>query len=119
MRHLRAKPAILIVDELAHSNLGESRHPKRYQDVEELLASGIDVWTALNIQHLESCRISFRRSQACRSARSCRIVCFKQADVVILIDLPPEELLARLREGKVYVPANAARATESFFVWAI
>ncbi|MDO1584933.1 sensor histidine kinase [Rhizobium oryzicola] len=112
---LARKPAILIVDELAHSNLGESRHPKRYQDVEELLASGIDVWTALNIQHLESLSdiVSQITGVQVREIVPDRVL--KQADDVILIDLPPEELLARLREGKVYVPANAARATESFF----
>lgn len=112
---LARRPRVIVVDELAHTNAPESRHPKRYQDIEELLAAGIDVWTALNIQHLESLSgiVGQITGVVVRETVPDRVL--KQADVVVLIDLPPEELINRLREGKVYMADNARRATESFF----
>ncbi|MVA20638.1 DUF4118 domain-containing protein [Agrobacterium vitis] len=112
---LARRPAVIIVDELAHSNVPESRHPKRHQDIEELLAAGIDVWTALNIQHLESLSEIVTQITGVQVRETVPDRVLKQADVVVLIDLPPEELIVRLREGKIYLPDNARRATDSFF----
>nr|WP_299500853.1 sensor histidine kinase KdpD [uncultured Rhizobium sp.] len=109
------RPAILIVDELAHTNAPESRHPKRYQDIEELIAAGIDVWTALNIQHLESLSEIVAQITGVQVRETVPDRVLKQADEVILIDLAPEELINRLKEGKVYLPDNARRAADSFF----
>ena len=112
---LKRKPRILVVDELAHTNAPESRHPKRHQDVEELLAAGIDVWTALNVQHLESLSdvVSQIAGIAVREIVPDRVL--NDADDVILIDVPPAELIERLEQGKVYLPDNAKRAREKFF----
>ncbi len=109
------RPAILIVDELAHSNPGECRHPKRYQDIEELLEAGIHVWTAINVQHLESLSdlVSEITGIAVRETVPDRVI--SEADDIVLIDLPPDELIERLKQGKVYVPENAQRAMEKFF----
>ncbi|MGE0211196.1 MAG: DUF4118 domain-containing protein [Parvibaculaceae bacterium] len=112
---LARKPAILVLDELAHSNAPDSRHPKRHQDIEELLAAGIDVWTALNIQHLESLSDVVGQITGVPVREQVPDTVLKQADDVILIDLPPTELIQRLAEGKVYLPENARRATESYF----
>jgi two-component system sensor histidine kinase KdpD len=112
---LRRKPRILVVDELAHTNAPESRHPKRFQDVEELLAAGIDVWTALNVQHLESLSdvVSQIAGVAVREIVPDSVL--NDANDIILIDLPPAELIERLEQGKVYLPENAKRARDKFF----
>jgi two-component system sensor histidine kinase KdpD len=111
---LARKPQLIVVDELAHTNAPDSRHPKRWQDVEELLDAGVDVWTALNIQHLESLAdvVSRITGVAVRETVPDRIL---QGADVILVDITPDELLQRLREGKVYVPETARRATQNFF----
>jgi len=112
---LARKPKLLVVDELAHTNAPESRHPKRWQDVEELLDAGIDVWTALNVQHLESLAdvVTSITGVVVRETVPDKVL--RDAADVVLVDITPEELVARLREGKVYVPATALRATERFF----
>jgi two-component system sensor histidine kinase KdpD len=112
---LARKPKIVVVDELAHSNAPGSRHPKRHQDVDELLDAGIDVWTALNVQHIES--LSDVVAQITGTAVRERVpdVVVSRADDVLLVDLAPAELLERLKDGKVYVPDNARRAAEGFF----
>ena len=108
-------PQLVLVDELAHSNPPDFRHAKRYQDVEELLQAGIDVYTTLNIQHLESLRdvVAQITSVIVRETVPDRII--DEADEIDLMDLPPPDLLQRLAEGKVYVPDMAARAVEKFF----
>ena len=112
---LARKPKLIVVDELAHTNAPDSRHPKRWQDVEELLDAGIDVWTALNIQHLESLAdvVSRITGVAVRETVPDRVL--QDAADVILVDITPDELLQRLKEGKVYVPETAKRATQNFF----
>lgn len=112
---LARKPKLIVVDELAHSNAPESRHPKRWQDVDELLAAGVDVWTALNIQHLESLAevVSRITGVAVRETVPDRVL--QDASDVILVDITPDELLQRLSEGKVYVPETARLATQNFF----
>ncbi|WP_423066907.1 ATP-binding protein [Devosia sp. CN2-171] len=112
---LARKPQILVVDEMAHSNAEGSRHPKRYQDIAELLQAGIDVWTALNIQHLESLSDLVTRISGVEVREIVPDIALKKADEVILVDLPPAELIERLKEGKVYLPENAQRAIEGFF----
>jgi len=112
---LARKPRIIIVDELAHTNLVGSRHPKRYQDIAELVTAGIEVWTALNIQHLESLSDLVARIAGVPVRETVPDIVLKHADEVILVDLPPDELIARLNEGKVYLPDNAQRAREGFF----
>lgn len=109
------RPALLIVDELAHSNAPGSRHPKRYQDIAELIGAGIDVWTALNIQHLESLSDLVARIAGVPVRETVPDIVLKRADEVILVDLPPAELIARLNDGKVYLPDNAKRALDGFF----
>jgi two-component system sensor histidine kinase KdpD len=109
------KPKILVVDELAHSNVPGSRHPKRYQDIEELLWQGIDVWTAMNVQHLESLSDVVTSITGVTVREIVPDVVLKRADDVLLVDLPPAELITRLKEGKVYLPGNAERAAEGFF----
>jgi len=112
---LARKPKLIIVDELAHTNAPDSRHPKRWQDVEELLSAGADVWTALNIQHLESLAdvVSRITGVAVRETVPDRVL--QDAAEVVLVDVTPDELLQRLKEGKVYVPETAKRATQNFF----
>ncbi|MBU6510810.1 MAG: DUF4118 domain-containing protein [Betaproteobacteria bacterium] len=112
---LQRRPAVLLVDELAHSNAPGSRHPKRWQDVEELLAAGIDVYTTLNVQHLDSVSHIVASIAEVPVRETVPDSLFQQADDVVLVDLPPDELLQRLREGKVYVAAQAARALRNFF----
>jgi len=109
------KPQILVVDEMAHTNAPGSRHPKRHQDIEELTAAGIDVWTALNIQHLESLSDLVTRISGVTVQEIVPDIALKAADEVILVDIPPAELIERLKEGKVYLPDNARRAMEGFF----
>jgi len=112
---LKRKPSLLLVDEYAHSNVPGSRHPKRWQDIDELLAAGIDVWTTLNIQHLESLNDVVLKISKIRVRETVPDKAFDRADEIVLVDLPPDELLKRLAEGKVYVQDTAARAVESFF----
>ncbi|MBU6461673.1 MAG: sensor histidine kinase KdpD [Bradyrhizobium sp.] len=109
------RPQIALVDELAHSNAPGSRHPKRYLDVEELLSRGIDVYTAVNIQHIESLNDVVAQITHVRVRETVPDSVFDRADAIELIDLTPDDLIARLREGKVYVPKQAERALEHYF----
>ena len=108
------KPTLLVLDELAHTNAPDSRHPKRWRDVEELLDAGIDVWTALNIQHLESLADVVSRITGIVVRETVPDKVLQDADAVVLVDITPDELIARLHEGKVYVPEVARRATAQF-----
>jgi two-component system sensor histidine kinase KdpD len=111
---LARRPALVLVDELAHSNAPGSRHPKRYQDVDELLAAGIDVYSTINVQHIESLNdvvASFTRVRV-RETVPDRVLETAEIEVV---DIPPDELIERLKEGKVYVPDEATRALAHFF----
>lgn len=112
---LYRKPGIIIVDELAHSNPEGSRHPKRYQDIEEVLAEGIDVWTAMNIQHLESLSDLVTQITGVTVHERVPDKVLANADEVLLVDLSPAELIERLKEGKVYLPESATRAIDRFF----
>ena len=112
---LARRPSLLLVDEYAHTNVPGSRHPKRWQDVDELLAAGIDVWTTLNIQHLESLNDVVQKISKVRVRETVPDTVFDRADEIVLVDFPPDELLKRLAEGKVYVQDTAARAVEHFF----
>jgi two-component system, OmpR family, sensor histidine kinase KdpD len=108
-------PQLVLVDELAHTNAPGSRHPKRYQDVEEILNAGIDVYTAVNIQHLESLKDVIQQITGVVVHETVPDSLVDEAYEIELIDLPTDELLQRLRSGKVYVPDQAARALEKFF----
>lgn len=112
---LGRNPRIMVVDELAHTNLGDSRHPKRYQDIEELIAAGIDVWTAVNIQHLESLSDVVSQIAGVQVRERIPDTVLDRADDVLLVDLPPTELIERLKVGKVYLPDSAKRAIDRFF----
>jgi len=116
---LARHPEILLVDELAHSNLtgGEPppRHPKRWQDIDELLAAGISVWTTVNVQHLESLNDLIFQTTGVRQRETLPDHVFDDADDIELIDLPPDDLIARLHAGKVYVGDQAGTAIERFF----
>jgi len=112
---LERRPQLILVDELAHSNVAGSRHPKRWQDVEELLAAGIDVFTTVNVQHLESLNDVVGGITGVRVGETVPDSVFDGADEVVLVDLPADELLARLKLGKVYQPAQAERAGRNFF----
>lgn len=112
---LARRPRLLLVDEYAHTNVPGARHPKRWQDVQELIAAGIDVWTTLNVQHLESLNDVVQRITHVRVRETIPDGIFEKADDVVLVDVTPDELLKRLSEGKVYVQDTAARAVESFF----
>jgi two-component system sensor histidine kinase KdpD len=112
---LARRPQLVLVDELAHSNVPGSRHPKRWQDVEELLAAGIDVFTTVNVQHLESLNDVVGGITGVRVGETVPDSVFDGADEVVLVDLPADELLARLKLGKVYQPAHAERAGRNFF----
>lgn len=112
---LARKPALILIDELAHSNVAGSRHPKRWQDVEELLGAGIDVYTTVNVQHLESLNDVVGGITGVRVWETVPDHVFDNADEVVLVDLPPDELLRRLDEGKVYLPHQAKRAIHNFF----
>ena len=112
---LARSPALVVVDELPHSNAAGSRHPKRWQDVEELLASGIDVYSAMNVQHLDSLRDVVSRVTGVEVSETVPDHVFDQADEVRLVDLPPDDLLQRLAAGKVYLPDVAERAAANFF----
>lgn len=112
---LKRRPDLLLVDELAHSNMEGSRHPKRWQDVEELLTTGIDVWTTLNVQHLESLNDVVGGITGVLVTETLPDRIFDEADEVVLVDIPADELLLRLKAGKVYMPQQAERAASSFF----
>src|SRR3954465_6610147 len=109
------RPQIALVDELAHTNAPGSRHPKRYLDVEELLSHGIDVYTAVNIQHIESLNDVVAQITHVRVRETVPDKVFDRADAIELIDLTPDDLIQRLREGKVYVPKQAERALAHYF----
>jgi two-component system sensor histidine kinase KdpD len=109
------RPGIALVDELAHTNAAGSRHPKRYLDVEELLSCGIDVYTAVNIQHIESLNDVVAQITHVRVRETVPDSIFDRADAIELIDLTPDDLIQRLKEGKVYVPKQAERALEHYF----
>ncbi|HEX6863671.1 MAG TPA: two-component system sensor histidine kinase KdbD, partial [Thermoanaerobaculia bacterium] len=112
---LARRPAVILVDELAHTNAPGSRHAKRWQDVEELLSAGIDVHTTVNVQHLESLNDLVGRITGVVVRETLPDSVLEKADQVELVDLPPEELLERLKEGKVYVTEQAQKALRSFF----
>lgn len=112
---LARRPALILVDELAHSNVAGSRHPKRWQDVEELLDAGIDVWTTMNVQHLESLNDIVGGITGIRVWETVPDRVFDTADEVVMVDLPPDDLLQRLKEGKVYLMHQAERAIRNFF----
>lgn len=112
---LARKPKVIVVDELPHSNAPDSRHPKRYQDVKELLDAGIDVWSAMNVQHLESLSDVVQQITSVQVRERVPDNVLQQADEVLLVDLEPAALIERLNEGKVYLPENARRAADSFF----
>ena len=108
-------PSVLLLDELAHSNVQGARHPKRWQDVQELLEAGIDVWTTLNIQHLESLNDVVANIVGIKVHETVPDHVFDNADEVIVVDIPPEELLKRLHSGKIYPLEQAERASRNFF----
>ncbi|MBI0509247.1 two-component system sensor histidine kinase KdbD, partial [Dickeya dianthicola] len=108
-------PALILIDELAHSNIRGSRHPKRWQDVQELLDAGIDVFTTVNVQHLESLNDIVGGVTGIRVRETVPDPIFDDANEVVLVDLPPDDLRQRLNEGKVYLPMQAERAIENFF----
>jgi len=112
---LARKPQLILVDELAHSNVAGSRHPKRWQDIEELLAAGIDVYSTVNVQHLETLNDIVSGITGINVWETVPDRVFDQADEIVLVDLPPDELLQRLKEGKVYLPQQAERAIQNFF----
>jgi two-component system sensor histidine kinase KdpD len=112
---LSRKPQLVLVDELAHTNAPGSRHLKRYQDVQELLDNGIDVYTTLNVQHLESRADTVAQITGSIMRETVPDSIYEQADEVEIIDIPPDELLKRLHEGKVYLPDRSTHAIENFF----
>lgn len=112
---LALHPDLILIDELAHSNAAGSRHPKRWQDVEELLGAGIDVWSTMNVQHLESLNDIVGGITGIRVWETVPDPVFDTADEVVIVDLPPDDLLQRLREGKVYLAHQAERAVQHFF----
>ncbi|MEX5683720.1 DUF4118 domain-containing protein [Pseudomonas silesiensis] len=112
---LAARPKLALVDELAHSNAPGSRHAKRWQDIQELLAAGIDVFTTVNVQHLESLNDQVRGITGVQVRETLPDWVLQEAYELLLVDLPPRELLERLREGKVYVPEQARAAIDAFF----
>jgi two-component system sensor histidine kinase KdpD len=112
---LQRRPKLVLVDELAHTNAPGSRHPKRYLDVEEILAAGIDVYTTLNIQHVESLNDVVAQITRIRVRETVPDSVIERADDIELIDLTPDDLIQRLKDGKVYVPAQAERAIRHYF----
>src|SRR5215468_3703686 len=112
---LKRRPTLLLVDELAHTNAPGARHPKRWQDVDELLGAGINVYTTLNVQHIESLNDVVGQITGIRVSETLSDTFFETADEVELIDLSADELLKRLREGKVYIPQQIERALDNFF----
>lgn len=114
-RALKRKPQLLLIDEIAHTNAPSSRHTKRHRDVEEVLDAGIDVFTTLNVQHLESRVDIIKQITGVTVTETLPDSVIERADEVILIDLAPEELIQRLHEGKIYPTERVARALENFF----
>jgi two-component system, OmpR family, sensor histidine kinase KdpD len=112
---LARRPAVLLVDELAHANVDGARHAKRWQDVQELLDAGIDVWSALNVQHLESLNGTVGAITGIRVHETVPDTVLDSADEIVLVDVTPDELLQRLKAGKVYLPQQAERAAQNFF----
>ena len=112
---LERQPPLILMDELAHSNAPGSRHPKRWQDVDELLDAGIDVYTTVNVQHLESLNDVVGSITGIRVAETLPDTVFDEADEVVLVDIPADELLARLKSGRVYQVQQAERAAKNFF----
>ena len=112
---LARRPQLVLVDELAHSNAPGARHPKRYLDVAELLAAGIDVYTTMNVQHLESLNDVVAQITGVTVREKVPDGVLDEASAIEVVDLPPPELLQRLKEGKVYIPDQAARAIQQFF----
>lgn len=112
---LARRPALILMDELAHTNAPGSRHPKRWQDVDELLEAGIDVFTTLNVQHLESLNDVVSGVTGIQVRETVPDPFFDAANDVVLVDLPPDDLRQRLHEGKVYIGGQAERAIEHFF----
>src|SRR5580700_2384334 len=112
---LKRRPQLVLVDELAHSNAPGSRHPKRYLDVEELIAAGIDVYTTLNIQHVESLNDVVAQITRIRVRETVPDSILDRADDIEVVDLSPEDLIKRLKEGKVYLPHQAERAVRHYF----
>ena len=113
---LQRRPRLVLVDELAHTNAEGSRHPKRYMDVEELLAAGIDVYTTLNVQHVESLNDVVAKITHVRVRETVPDSILDRADDIELVDLTPEDLLQRMKDGKVYIADAAERAQQNFFV---
>ncbi len=112
---LKQRPGLILIDELAHTNAPGSRHVKRWQDVEDLLAAGVDVFTTLNVQHLDSLNDVVAQITGIVVRETVPDSVFENADEVRVVDLPVAELLDRLREGKVYLPHQAERAAQNFF----
>ena len=112
---LARRPTLILVDELAHTNAPGARHPKRWQDIDELLTAGIDVFTTLNVQHLESLNDVVGGITGIRVWETVPDTFFDEADDVVLVDVPADELLARLKAGKVYIPEQIERAAGNFF----
>jgi two-component system sensor histidine kinase KdpD len=112
---LARRPQLALIDELAHTNAPGSRHPKRYMDVEELIAAGIDVYTTLNVQHIESLNDVVARITRIRVRETVPDSIIDKADNIELIDLTPDDLIQRLKDGKVYVPHQAERAIRHYF----
>jgi len=112
---LARRPGVALVDELAHRNVPGSRHERRWQDVIELLDAGIDVYTTVNIQHLESLNDVVHRITGVRVSETVPDLVFDRLRDILLVDLPPRELIERLQQGKVYVPEQAAHALQAFF----
>lgn len=112
---IRRRPQLALIDELAHSNIPGSRHVKRHQDVADVLAAGIDVWSTLNVQHLESLNDAVARITGVRVRETLPDTVLEQADEIELIDLPPGELMKRLEQGRVYLGEQARQAREHFF----
>ncbi|TDU28848.1 two-component system sensor histidine kinase KdpD [Panacagrimonas perspica] len=111
----KRRPQLVLVDEFAHSNVTGARHPKRYQDVDDLLTAGLDVWTTLNVQHLDSLNDVIARITGVTVRETVPDEVLDGADEIELIDLPPEDLIRRLKDGKVYVPEQARQALTQFF----
>lgn len=112
---LKRRPTVILIDELAHTNAPGSRHPKRWQDIEEILSQGVDVYSTLNVQHLESLNDVVGRITGIRVGETVPDRVFDGADEITLVDLPAEELLQRLKDGKVYMAEQATRAANNFF----
>ncbi len=114
-RAIDRRPALILVDEFAHTNAPGSKHARRFQDIDDLLDAGIDVYTTLNVQHLESLNDIVAQTSGILVRETVPDSVFEQADEVELVDIPPDDLLQRLKEGKVYIPSVAERAAGSFF----